>query len=223
MSRRLQTGSTSTGLAVMYYGVCLFLLAFIGSFLSGLVARSVGIDLLTYLKIIRYLTIGAMALYFVGSLLCLTISKEVDGSAFLYSSIGLWLIPLGILVYEIVSGRPQPPWVQFLSLVINILSFVLFLFFLRLLASALESKDLQSRATNTMQICFFMIALFAALVGLINFAPEIFIQIVRSLDIGYPLALVAAIGITVIVYGKLLLYTAREIDTHHNKIVPMDA
>ena len=86
----------------------------------------------------------------IGRILCLTVPKQVGATALIYFAVGFDVMALLATVSRMIPGMPN---LSSISGLLSVLGTVLFVLFLRKLATYIKSDDLVQRASAVLILC----------------------------------------------------------------------
>jgi len=221
MSARTEgLSGVASGLAAMYYGLLLIVATYLfGAATPGFapqVIQAVG-GPMNYLYIVGGLLIAGYVFYVAGQVKCLSISSSSDAGTYIYLSVVLMLLSLGITVAGFFMAVPKE--LTYAQIGMNLLSFALFLIFEKSVAMMIGRPDLASKASRVMAYSI-VVGVAGTAMGAYTYAnvdpkadPEAFRQNAGTFAIVFLVLGLFAL-ITFIMYANLLLFLSRAIRSH---------
>ena len=151
-----QSGSLDNvqrGITFLYVAVLLNVAAVV-SFVLVLLMQAAPL-----LIVFALLLIASSMLSMIGRILCLTIPKQVGATVLIYFAVGLDVMALFATVSRMIPGIPN---LSGISGLLSVLGTVLFVIFLRKLATYIKSDDLVQRASAILILCAGLVVLSGA-------------------------------------------------------------
>jgi len=132
------------GITFLYIAV-LFNVAAVVSFVLVMLMKAAPL-----LIVFGLLLIASSLLSMIGRILCLTVPKQVGATALIYFAVGFDIIALLATVSRMIPGMPN---LSSISGLLSVLGTVLFVLFLRKLATYIKSDNLVQRASAVLILC----------------------------------------------------------------------
>jgi hypothetical protein len=208
MSRSGNYGSGPFGFKMMYYALCIFLLAFIANTIAPQLVRWGKIDLMTagqIREISGWVSIGTFVLYVIGQLIALRLASITAGGLYFFS-LFLWLgvvVVTGLRLFGVVNF---PDWVGFAEYGAIVLSAFLMSFYLQFLAPAISSSDLKGSAKVSIIFCIVMTVLW----GVYIYLSSNYILPLAKLEPWVLFGMIIGTLVAIAMYAKAILCAANE-------------